>query len=99
MKARDMISGAAFSPDSVKDLQAAFAQAWETLASSYPEAEHEAVRVRLARTLLALRSQQQLSANGLRDAAVKVLRAQLDSFVATQQHAQKRPNPGRDAST
>ena len=93
MKARDMISGAAFGPDSVKDLQAAFAQAWETLASSYPEAEHEAVRVRLARTLLAVRSQQQLSANGLRDAAVKVLRAQRGSFVAGQ------PHTGRDAST
>lgn len=97
MKARDMIVGAAFGPDSVKDLQAAFAQAWETLANGYPEVEHEAVRARLARTLLALRSQERLPVDGLRDAALKVMRAQPSPLVAGQQQAQQHADASRRA--
>ncbi len=98
MKARDMIAGAAFAPDSVKDLQAAFAQAWEVLAASLPEVEHEAVRMRLARTLLALRSEERLSAEALRDAALKVMRAQYRMPVAAMQPAPPRKS-SRGADT
>lgn len=95
MKARDMIAGASFGPDSVKDLQAAFAQAWDTLAGGFPEEEHEAVRARLARTLLALRSQERLPVDRLCDAALKVIRAQYNPLVTGDQQA---PMPRVDRS-
>lgn len=82
MKARDMIAGAAFGPESVKDLQAAFAQAWEAIGDSFPENEHEAIRVNLARILLALRSEERLSVDGLRGAALKVMRARYGANLA-----------------
>lgn len=91
IKARDLITGAAFGPDTVKDLQAAFAQAWDALAPGVPEEEHEAVRARLARTLLALRSGEPLSAATLRDAALKVMRAQYRLGLGEAQRANVEP--------
>lgn len=96
MKARDMIAGAAFGPDSVKDLQTAFAQVWEAIADEIPEKEHEAARVRLAKTLLALRSEERLPSDRLRDTGMKVMRASYGAHLATARIAPLQPRaPGR----
>lgn len=82
-----MIAGATFGPEAVKDLQAAFAQAWDALSGTISADAYEAERVRLARTLLALRSEEPLSVTGLRDAALKVMRARCSPLVAETRQA------------
>ena len=87
MKARDMIAGAAFGPGSLKDIQAAFAQAWDLVADNFSgTAEREAARVQLARTLLAIHSIERLPVDGLRDAALNVMQAQHPIHLAYSAH-------------
>jgi hypothetical protein len=78
MKARAIIGGANFDPNTLKIVYAAFDNAWDEIASqvsSRPDAI-EAARLRLAEIVLSLARNGSRDAEALRDAAVNAMNLQ-----------------------
>jgi len=73
MRARNMISGAAFGPPALKVLDSAFAEAWAAIADDYQDDERDAARTRLAKAVLTV-AKEDPSCEAIRDAALRVVR-------------------------
>jgi hypothetical protein len=73
MRARRLIEGASFGPDTLKVLFQAFDEAWAVLAPRYGNDAQaiEAARTRLANILLSLAREESCEARALRDAALQ----------------------------
>ena len=54
MKARRLIDGASFGPDTLKALGQAFDQAWEEIAGNFGDTQIENARLRLAEAMLSI---------------------------------------------
>jgi hypothetical protein len=76
MKARQVIVGAAFGPETFKVLTHAFDAAWSAISDQYrdkPEAQVEAARVELARVMLSVAKEGDRDVLGLKDAALRAM--------------------------
>jgi hypothetical protein len=77
MKARKLIEGSSYDPDTLRILFQAFDDAWAqvspTISSSRPEAAIEAARMKLAHIILGLARRNTRDAKQLTEAAVQLM--------------------------
>ncbi len=73
MEARKLIAGAVRTPDELKLVGQAFAEAWDEIADRY-DVDVEKVRLQLAHAVLAVAHEQGQTVAGMKNAALRVMR-------------------------
>jgi hypothetical protein len=79
MKARELIDGASFGPESLKVIGRAFDEAWASIAGNFSDEEVAAARLRLANAVLSLANAGSRDADALKKEALEAMRASPDA--------------------
>jgi hypothetical protein len=73
MKARRLIDGASFGPDTLKALGQAFDQAWAEIPGNFGRTQVENARLRLAEAMLSIATEGTSDASALKAAALQAM--------------------------
>ena len=73
MKARQIIDGAAYGPETLKALTQAFDEAWSVIAGNFSEGAIEEARLRLAKAMLSVAAEDSRDVEALRRGALEAM--------------------------
>ena len=71
MKARRLIDGASFGPDTLRALGQAFDQAWEEIVGNFGDTQIENARLRLAEAMLSIATEGSTDVSALKTGALQ----------------------------
>jgi hypothetical protein len=81
MKARRLIDGASFGPETLKAVGEAFDQAWAEIASNFGDIEIEDARLRLAEAMLSVATESSTDVAALRAGALQAMALDYRSVI------------------
>ena len=73
MKARQLIQGATFGPEALKVIGKAFDDAWSEIGSQFDKQQAQLVRLRLARAVLSVATEDSRDPDELKNAALQTM--------------------------